>query len=65
MMILTLPYQAVEGTLAVPDWEQFSSVVQSIYDDVKSTVKGGANATYIPVLAEQVRHLCYYRLSPW
>ena len=45
--------KALEGNLAVPKWEDFGDVVQSIYDDVKATVKSGANATYISVLADQ------------
>jgi glutaminase len=45
--------KALEGNLAIPRWDTFGTVVQEIYDDVKATVTGGANATYISVLADQ------------
>ena len=40
--------------MAVPNWSEFKDMIESLYKEVKSTVTGGANATYIPVLAEAV-----------
>lgn len=36
----------------MPDWDELTSTVTGIYEELKS-VTSGANATYIPVLAEQ------------
>ena len=51
--------QALQGRLAVPDWEAFTANVTTIYDLVKRTEPefGGKNADYIPVLHEQVKVL--------
>jgi glutaminase len=35
----------------VPKWEEFTDRIESLYEAIK-LVKGGANATYIPILAE-------------
>jgi glutaminase len=43
--------QAIEGKLAVPKWEEFTHRIEALYDSIRD-VKGGANATYIPILAE-------------
>lgn len=45
--------QVVENDLAVPDWSDFTDFVSDLYSDLKMHETGGANATYIPVLAEQ------------
>ena len=44
--------QAMEGRLAVPRWEEFTSTITAMYDAIKATVHGGANASYIPILEE-------------
>ena len=44
--------QAVQDTLAVPEWSRFKRVLTRIFNDVKRSVKGGQPADYIPILAE-------------
>jgi len=44
--------KALENKLAVPNWPDFTDKIKHLYETIKSTVHGGANATYIPILAE-------------
>lgn len=44
--------QALEGRLAVPHWEEFTNIIEGLFDEVKSMETGGANASYIPILEE-------------
>lgn len=45
--------QAVDGKLAVPDWSEFRHTITEIFTHILETERGGENATYIPILAEQ------------
>ena len=47
--------QALQGQLAVPNWREFCETVTEIYHHVYTNVGGGANATSIPILKDQVR----------
>ena len=56
----TLIHKAVAGTLRIPNFEQVVEIVKQVFATVEPN-KGGANADYIPQLAEVWRRLCWAR----
>ncbi|KAE9555747.1 hypothetical protein FO519_000961 [Halicephalobus sp. NKZ332] len=49
---LTLISRTLQNNLIIPSWQQFCTIIKSIYDHCKA-VKDGKVATYIPQLARQ------------
>lgn len=43
--------QAIAGQMKVPDFEGLINIIKEVYEEVQPN-RSGANATYIPQLAE-------------